>query len=64
MRPAKADFASSSQHVRERQRIATLDDMRSKQRPDLQAGRARSLLGGADGEHGNIRIRRKKTCGR
>jgi hypothetical protein len=24
---AKADFASSSQHVRERQRIAALDDM-------------------------------------
>jgi hypothetical protein len=42
---AKADFASSSQHVREGRRIAALDDIRSKQRPDLQAGRARSALG-------------------
>jgi hypothetical protein len=46
---AKADFASSSQHERERQRIAELEFR---------------FLSGAAREHGNVRIRRKQTRGR
>jgi hypothetical protein len=49
---AKADFASSSQHLRDGQRIAALDDY-------VVAGAA----SGAAGEHGNVRTRRKETCG-
>jgi hypothetical protein len=46
---AKADFASSSQHVRERQRIAMLFF---------------ASLSGAAGKHGDVRILRKETRGR
>jgi hypothetical protein len=50
---AKADFAWSSQHVRECQRIAALDDLANE-----VVGAARGA-----GEHGDVRIRRKETCG-
>src|SRR5262245_61080535 len=44
---AKADFGSSSQHVRESQRIAVLEFR---------------FLSDAAREHGDVRIRRKETC--
>jgi hypothetical protein len=44
---AKADFASSSQHVRERQRIAALHDMLVETTPEPLAVRARSPVGAA-----------------
>jgi hypothetical protein len=52
---AKADFALSSQHVREGQRIAALDDL---------ANAVAGAANGAAGEHGNVCIRRKETCRR
>jgi hypothetical protein len=46
----------------EGQRIAALDDTLVETIPEPLAGRACSLLrGGAAGEHGNVRIRRKET---
>jgi hypothetical protein len=52
---AKADFASSPRRVREGQRIAALDDL---------ANAVAGAASGAAGEHGDVRIRRKETCGR
>jgi hypothetical protein len=75
---AKADFASSSQHVREGQRIAELEaEFEALQRQALALGAeptadvppwvcleefARRLRGTSAAT--NVRIRRKETCGR
>jgi hypothetical protein len=55
---AKGDFASSSQYVREGQRIAELEA------EDRCAAAVSPGVLGAAGERGNVRIRRKETCGR
>jgi hypothetical protein len=45
--PTKADFAASPRRVRERQRIAALDDMLVEAIPEALASRACSPLGAA-----------------
>jgi hypothetical protein len=51
--------------LRQGQRLAALDDMLVETIPEALASRARSPpLTGAAGEQGNVRIRRKVTCGR
>jgi hypothetical protein len=74
---AKADFASSSQHVREGQRIAALDDMLVETTPEplavalafLLERRGRSQcecrdMAGLLLSWTNVRIRWKETCWR
>jgi hypothetical protein len=60
---AKAEFASSSQRVREVS-IAALDDMLVETTRTSDRSRLLSSWGGAAGEHGDVCIRRKETCRR